>query len=388
MGHGSSQDDKRVMSGGDAVIRVNIPRRLPHDHDIVVGNGAIAGLPKRLHELGLPNAALIISGKTIFKLHGAKLVDVLSRQGFKEIEVALFVDKERNKTLKTFQTLCGKVADLEQRVRAKAIIMNLGGGVVMDVGAFVAACYDRGRAYVQLPTTLLGNVDCGIGGKCGVNYRGKNLIGAFHQPQLVLSDVSFLETLPPREMRSGLAEVIKYGIILDKKLFDSLDDAIPLIIGRDFSVLERISVRCLQIKADIVKRDEKDTKGIRAKLNFGHTIGHALEAATDYRRYTHGEAIAIGMVCACDMGERLRISPPGITKEAERLCRLAGLPISIADKGVKVDTVMTFMKHDKKFVGVRNRFILPQGKIGNGIVQDNIDEGLIKDVIAKRIAIG
>lgn len=363
------------------IIPVKIPGKQPHD--IIVGCDILGDLPACIESLGLSRNVFIISSPTIFGLHGERMRALFNRDGW-SVDVATFPDGEENKTVQAWYKLSGDVASAETTREAKVLVLNLGGGVVGDVGAFVAACYDRGRDYVQVPTTLLGDVDCGIGGKCGVNHAsGKNKIGQFHQPRLVLAELSFLRTLPRREIQSGLAEVIKYGVSLDAKLFDALEELVPRIIGMDMSAVEQAVIRCFELKTGIVVQDERDTLGIRAKLNFGHTVGHALEAATNYARYRHGEAIAIGMVCACDIAVRLKMIPLEMTSRVEALCKQAGLPTFVSS-GVSVDSIMSFMRHDKKFVGgVKNKFVLPTA-IGATTLVPNIDEGLIRDVLRIR----
>ncbi len=363
-------------------ISVKIPGR--HKYDILVGSGILSCLPVRIQELELSKSVLIVSNPTVFGLYGASVSSILTDGGCRVVGTAIFPDGETHKTLASFQDICGAINDAEVACAEKVLIVNLGGGVVTDVGAFVAACYDRGRDFVNVSTTLLGDVDSGIGGKCGVNFRGKNLIGQFHQSRLTVADTDVLRTLPAREVASGLAEVIKYGVSLDAKFFDDLTTNIKQIVKLEPDAISGVVAACCRMKADIVAQDEFDTKGIRAKLNFGHTIGHALEAATDYRIYSHGEAIAIGMICACEIAERLGIFGAEEAKKVESLCVSAGLPVRI--KGdVDADAIMRFMKHDKKFVNGKNRFVLPTA-IGTAVLKEGIDEAVIRDVIAGRMS--
>ncbi len=365
---------------GLTTIRVAIPGKPAHD--ILVGTDILAELPKRITSLELSKDVLIISSPNIYGLYGDLLCVMLREGGCDRIEHALFPDGEEHKNLESYQQLLGRVRETEEEFGYKLLILNLGGGVVGDVGGFVAATYDRGRDYIQLPTTLLGDVDCGIGGKTGVNFLGKNLIGAFHQPQLVLADLSFLKTLPLREIRSGLAEVIKYGVILDADLFAYVETHADSALALDAEVITRIVRRSFELKARTVEQDERDNRGIRAKLNFGHTVGHALEAATNYVKYTHGEAIAIGMLCACEIAERLGMFAAAQTQRVEALCQAVGLPTHF--EGASIDDIMRYMQHDKKFVGRKNRFVLPR-TIGDVVLRTEIDKTLIRWVLKGRM---
>jgi 3-dehydroquinate synthase len=366
-------------------IPVQIPGR--PEHDIILGTDILSELPKHITRLKLSRSALIISSPVISELYGAKVAKVLTDAGFDPVRFALFRDGEEHKTIESWQSLLVAANEIEEQSETRLLFINLGGGVVGDVGAFAAACYGRGRDYIQIPTTLLGHVDCGIGGKCAINFtfgvgEAKNLIGVFHQPRLVLVDLKFLKTLPPYEIRSGLAEIIKYGMIADPSLFAYVEAKLADILTCNLAVLEPVIEKCLKLKVDVVERDERDSLGIRAHLNFGHTIGHALETATNYGTYSHGEAISIGMLCACEIAERLGKIDSSVTRRLEALLERAGLPTKMS---AKADAVLESMKHDKKFKAGVNLFILPTA-IGKVTLEEGIDPAIIRSVVEGRIA--
>ncbi len=252
------------------------------------------------------------------------------------------------------------------RLDRRSFVVALGGGVVGDLSGFVAATYLRGLAWVQVPTSLLAQVDSSVGGKVGVNLKaGKNLVGAFHQPRLVMCDLTTLETLPPRELRSGLGEVIKYGIIQDAQLFRRLERDLDRLLRLDASTLAPVVARCCALKAAVVGRDETEG-GRRAILNFGHTIGHALEATSGYGRYLHGEAIAIGQVAAAHLSARLLGLPRRDLDRIRRLFERAGLPTSVRLNRRQRDRVFEAMRLDKKAAAGEVRFVLAE-RLGRAV---------------------
>jgi 3-dehydroquinate synthase len=287
--------------------------------------------------------------------------------GFKFIDVAvdcaIIPDGEQFKTLETVEKLYK--AAYKAGVDRSTCVVALGGGVVGDIAGFFAATYLRGLPCIQVPTTLLAMVDSSVGGKTGVDLPGgKNLVGAFHQPKLVWIDPATLETLPPRHLRNGMAEVIKYGIIKDAALFARLEKMYPdndTAASLLPSQLARIIFDCCSIKARVVKKDEFETKGLRETLNFGHTFGHALETATRYRDYLHGEAVAIGMVMAARCAKEMGILSPAHCGRIERLISRAGLPTDpgLIQSPVTPDTLVSLMLRDKKAKGGSIRLILP-----------------------------
>jgi 3-dehydroquinate synthase len=245
----------------------------------------------------------------------------------------------------------------------KSFIVALGGGVVGDLAGFVAATYLRGIPFVQAPTTLLAQVDSSVGGKTGVNLKaGKNLVGAFYQPQLVLCDLDALKTLPKREYISGLAEVIKYGVIYDAVLFAQLERNLPKLLQRDAATLRNVIARCCEIKAEVVGQDETES-GLRAILNFGHTIGHAIENSSGYGKFLHGEAISIGQVAAAKLSQKILGLPSGDAERIEKLFVCAGLPVKTRLNAALRKKLLAAMLLDKKVSGGEVKFVLAK-KIG------------------------
>jgi 3-dehydroquinate synthase len=254
---------------------------------------------------------------------------------------------------------------VQSKLNRDATILALGGGVVGDIGGFAAACYQRGIGYVQVPTTLLAQVDSSVGGKTGVNHTGgKNLIGAFYQPRAVIADTEVLNTLPDRELRAGLAEVIKYGCVWDPLLFEWLDKNIALLLARNPAALTYAISRSCEIKATVVARDERE-QNLRAILNFGHTFGHAIEAATAYETYLHGEAVALGMLIAADLSQRLGMIPAGICARIRDLLVRTGLPTEAPHIGAA--KALELMNMDKKVLGGTVRLVLLE-KLGRAVI--------------------
>jgi 3-dehydroquinate synthase len=329
-----------------------------------------AGVAQRLSSIlddqSAPARRFVVSSAPIWRLHG----NAVSR-AFKEDPI-LIPDGERYKNLQTV----GRIYDALIRVSADraTTIVALGGGVVGDVAGFAAATYLRGVPVVHVPTTLLAQVDSAIGGKVGVNHSlGKNLIGAFHQPLAVVADPTFLETLPRREFRAGLYEVVKYGMIASRSLFDRVNADLPAIFARDAATLLPIITECCQIKGRIVELDERES-GPRRALNFGHTAGHALEAITKYRRFRHGEAVAYGMLVATDLAVRRgAVAPPDRDALASLITRMGPLP-PIGD--LSSAQAIEAMGHDKKVVAGRLHFVLPTSIGTTGVVTDVTEKEL------------
>ena len=266
------------------------------------------------------------------------------------------------------------------RLERKSFIVALGGGVVGDLAGFVAATYLRGIPFVQVPTTLLAQVDSSVGGKTGVNLKaGKNLVGVFYQPQLVLCDLDTLKTLPKREYVSGLAEVIKYGIIYDAKLFAQLERNLPKLLQRDAATLAAVVARCCEIKAEVVGQDETES-GLRAILNFGHTIGHAIENSSGYGKFLHGEAISIGQVAAAKLSQKILGLPANDVERITNLFQRAGLPVKIKLNPVQRKKLFAAMKLDKKVSGGEIKFVLAE-KIGKVVWGQRVATDLIERVL-------
>jgi 3-dehydroquinate synthase len=301
----------------------------------------------------------------------------LARAGFEPVLVTIPAG-ERSKNMRQVEACYNSLA--QHRLERGSFVVALGGGVVGDLAGFVAATYLRGLAYLQVPTSLLAQVDSSVGGKTGVNLRsGKNLVGSFYQPRLVLCDLDTLETLPARELRSGLAEVIKYGVIYDRRLFVRLERQLPELLALNSSRMASVVARCCEIKADVVRQDEKEG-GLRAILNFGHTIGHAIENSVGYGKYLHGEAIAIGQVAAAWLSVLMLGLSRGEVRRIAHLLEQAGLPTSIRLGTRRREKLLAAMKLDKKVQGGEIRFVLAEqiGRVrfGQRVPAAQIDEAL------------
>lgn len=288
----------------------------------------------------------------------------------------LFDDAEPRKNLRTVELMCRGLA--RAGADRGALLVAVGGGVVGDVAGYVAASYLRGVALVHVPTTLVAQVDSAIGGKTGVNLpEGKNLVGAFYPPRLVVTDLNLLRTLPDREYRSGLAEVIKYGVIADEKLFAFLEKNLDRVLRRDGAALQYLIPRCVQIKADVVGRDERES-GLREILNFGHTFGHALESVTRYRRFQHGEAVAWGMMTAALLGHELGLMPANDVSRIVRLVRRIG-PVPAWPR-VTPGALIEAMRADKKTRRGALRFVL-SSRIGQARSVEDVPLEAVESVL-------
>lgn len=327
----------------------------PRSYDIEIGSGILVGAA-RLCEADADGAhTVIITDDHVDELYTEPVADALVEQGC-EVDILVVEAGELSKSPEVAAELWEKM--LDEGADRKSAVVALGGGVVGDLAGFVAATFGRGLALVQIPTTLLAQVDSSVGGKVGINLPGaKNMVGAFWQPRGVLIDVDVLDTLPDREYRAGLAEVVKYGVIQDGEFFAYLEEHIDAINGRDRAVLSRIVERCCRLKADVVEQDEREETGLRAILNYGHTFGHAFEAATDYETLLHGEGVAIGMLCASRLAERLGRVDAAFTARQHDLLTAFGLPTAVPN--VSHDDLIDLMYHDKKVDRGRLRFVLP-----------------------------
>lgn len=362
-------------------VRLKLHHGEDRSYDIDIGLNILDKIGNFVKNLNIGKDIFIITDRKVEKLYAQQVIKNFRAAGFSNIGKFIISDGEQSKTLDTVKEIYEKVYDFDKYQDKKIVIVTLGGGVVGDMGGFIAQTYRRGINYIQIPTTLLGQVDCGFGGKVGVNLKeAKNLIGGFWQPRLVYMDLSVLKTLDLRELRSGLAEVIKYGVIKDPHLFKYIEERIGQILHYDLNCLNHIILTCVKIKAKIAQSDERDEKDIRIILNFGHTVGHAIEAASNYKIYKHGEAISIGMLCAGEISCRLGLLGNKDFLRLDNLIENAGLPNKI--KKCSLPDIMKSMMHDKKFVGGINRFVLPI-KIGKVKIIDGIEESLIKEVIRK-----
>jgi 3-dehydroquinate synthase len=323
-------------------------------YDVVCARGALSQSASLIARLGGLTGAYILSSPNVWRNWGAALTRAL-RPAHKN-RIVLFEDAEAEKGLRNVHAICRAL--VHAGADRQSALVAVGGGVVGDVAGFAAAIYLRGVRLVQIPTTLVAQVDSSLGGKTGVNLpEGKNLVGAFHPPELVIADPEFLCTLPHREFRSGLFEVVKYGVIADKELFDFLEQRMPAVLRRDPAALSWIIPRCIAIKARVVGEDERDT-GLRQILNFGHTLGHALETVTNYRRFAHGEAIGWGMMAAT----LLALATGRLSEsEASRIIRLVASVGPLPSlKGIRASQLRPIVAGDKKAHGGRVRWVLPR----------------------------
>jgi 3-dehydroquinate synthase len=328
-------------------------------YTITIGSGLLSN--RELLEQQIPGRdLLIVTNTTVAKLYRAKLAGSFVQR---RIADCILPDGEQHKTLQT----AGWVIDalVANKLNRDATLLALGGGVVGDIAGFAAACYQRGIGYVQIPTTLLAQVDSSVGGKTGVNHPGgKNLIGAFYQPRAVIADTDVLATLPDRELKSGLAEVIKYGCVWDPLLFEWYDRNIPKLLARDADALTYAIGRSCEIKATVVARDERERE-LRAILNFGHTFGHAIEAATGYEKYLHGEAVGLGMLMAADLSLRLGMIDAALKERLRDILARTGLPTEAPRIGAA--RAFELMQMDKKVLAGAVRLVLLE-KLGRAII--------------------
>jgi 3-dehydroquinate synthase len=353
-------------------------RRYP----IVVGQGLLSKAGALLLKLGFDAPPVVVANPTILRLHGTTLEKSL-QQVYGHTAIISIGDGERFKNHATLM----KIYDGLFRIHAdrRSWILAFGGGVVGDIAGFAAATFMRGIPYVMAPTTLLAQVDSSIGGKVGLNViQGKNLIGAFHQPAAVLSDTEALTTLPGRELASGLYEVIKCGAIRSERLLRYLEQRLPEILDRRTQAMEHIVVEAARIKAEVVASDERES-GLRMILNYGHTVGHAFEAATEYKKFKHGEAVAWGMIAALEYGGELGLLPADKSARVIRLIRRVGHLPSI--KGISAESLWNAMVRDKKFRSGDIRMIfLP--KLGDAEVRAGIDAVSLRQFLMRFIAGG
>lgn len=359
------------------IIKLNLKK---YPYNIIVGINIINSLGIYLKKINIGCDAYVITNQCIKNKYSKILDKALKESGF-SVKFKLVPDTEKSKSIEQLYRIIKDIAGYDKN--KSVFIIALGGGVIGDLSGFVASIYKRGIPYIQIPTTLLAQVDSSIGGKTAVDLlQGKNLVGAFYQPRLVLSDIGTLKTLNPKQLRSGLAEVIKYGIIKDRGLFTYLEKNYKKILSLKTESLEFIVNRSSRIKAEIVRQDEREEKGIRTILNFGHTIGHALEAAGGYKGYNHGEAVAIGILIASDISLALGSLSDKNQKRIEKIIEVMGLPTRI--KGISANNILKSYYHDKKFIGARNRFVLIDD-IGNPKITENVPLELITDILKKRI---
>jgi 3-dehydroquinate synthase len=344
---------------------------------IKVGGGLLPRLGAECAALKLGQRCAVITDSNAGKKFARAALKSLAASGFEPVLVTVPAG-EKSKRIAVVEQCYDELA--AHRLERKSFIVALGGGVVGDLAGFVAATYLRGIPFVQVPTTLLAQVDSSVGGKTGVNLKaGKNLVGAFYQPRLVLCDLDTLKTLPKREYVSGLAEVIKYGIIYDAVLFAQLEHNLPKLLQRDAATLAAVVARCCEIKAEVVGEDETEG-GLRAILNFGHTIGHAIENSSGYGKFLHGEAISIGQVAAAKLSHKILGLPSGDVARIEKLFIHAGLPVKFKANAGQRKKLFTAMQLDKKVCGGEVKFVLAD-KLGRVKFGCKVPAGVIDQVL-------
>jgi 3-dehydroquinate synthase len=347
-------------------VRISLPD--DRHYEIRIGAGLTgdaaswAGLPKAA-------AAVIVSNETVAPLYAERLRTMLAA-AYGRVDLVTLPDGEQHKDWASLNRICDHL--LAEALDRKTVLFALGGGVIGDMTGFAAAIYMRGVPFVQVPTTLLAQVDSSVGGKTAINHPlGKNMIGAFYQPVRVIADLDTLDTLPDRELRAGLAEVIKYGPIADAGFLCWIEDNLDALLARDKAVLAYAVRRSCEIKADVVGQDERE-QGLRAILNFGHTIGHAIEAGMGYGAWLHGEAVACGMVLAADLSHRVGRMPAGFVERLRTLIERAGLPVVPPKLGA--ERYLQLMRVDKKAESGAIRFVLIEslGRAGLHAVPDAV----------------
>ena len=354
-------------------------KSLKQNYAILVGSGLLSKAGLLVKKVFNPGCrVMLVTQKTVPVGHRKKTEVSLRKAGFQVFFYYLPQGEKAKSAQELFRLIAALLKNGFERGDA---IAALGGGVTGDVSGFAAACYLRGIRYVQVPTTLLAQVDSSIGGKTAVNTpEGKNLVGAFNPPVMVISDVDTLKTLPSRELRAAMAEVIKYGVIADPKLFSFLEKNTAQIIEKRPTALARIVYDSARIKAGVVSRDEFETKGERMSLNYGHTFGHGVEGALQYQKLVHGEAVALGMLMAAEMSVRLGLCSGDFQRRQLQLIRSFDLPVSLDRLGIQTQEIFRVMAHDKKKKSGKLRFILPE-KIGCVSVVTGAEDAAIHSVI-------
>lgn len=341
-------------------------------YKIYLGEGILDRLAEEISAQN-PSSVLVVTNVTVGVLYAKKVCEISSK--ICRTEVVYLPDGERYKSWAAFSEILEALAQM--KADRHSLVIALGGGVVGDMAGFAAATYMRGIDFIQVPTTLLALVDSSVGGKTGMNMRaGKNLLGAFHQPKAVIADTAFLTTLPRREVSAGLAEIIKHGLLADAKYFDEIERDIDKLTALDHEVVARVVARSCQIKAAVVSRDAKE-KGERAKLNLGHTFGHAIEKLAGYGTWLHGEAVACGLVLAARASQKLGKISSSDVQRIIALVKRAGLPTEIP--GISLSKAIEAMKSDKKSSGGVIRFVLLNA-IGEAYV-DELPENILEEVL-------
>jgi 3-dehydroquinate synthase len=360
------------------IVPVNLG---PRSYSIHVEAGALATVGGRLGALGVGRRAALVTDASIRRLHGGAVAGSLETAGF-AVTVIEVPEGEAAKTLAVAEHCWDRV--LAAGLDRTSTILGLGGGAIGDLAGFVAATYMRGMNFVTLPTTVLAQVDASIGGKTAIDHpRAKNLIGAFHQPRMVVVDPAVVVTLPEREFRSGLAEIVKHGIVLERSYFEEVARDATGLLGRRLDVLERIIGGSCRLKASVIERDPEETSELRFALNYGHTIGHALEAATAYQRWTHGEAVSLGIAAEARLARHIGIADDSTVTTQEDLLGSLGLPVR-ADR-IDVAAVLAAITRDKKARDGRVPFVLAP-RLGEFRVVYDVPVGAIQAALQALVA--
>ncbi len=361
-------------SAAVTTLRVEVPLSAP-GYDALYGAGLLARLPRLLADRAIGGRVVVCSDSHVAALHGQRLLTALAAGGASRAALWTMAAGEEHKTLATVEQAYGWLAT--ERVERGDIVVALGGGVVGDLVGFAAATYLRGVRLVQAPTTLVAQVDSALGGKVGVDLpAGKNLVGAFHQPALMVADTTVLATLPEREWRAGLAEVLKHGVIRDRELLDLLRDERAAVLGRAPGVVARIVARAAAVKVDVVREDPLE-HGLRRILNYGHTLGHALERVAGYGVVRHGEAVGWGMAAAARIGERVGLCAAGFVEWQDDLLRSYGLLDAASLPRVAADALIAATRLDKKSAGGRINWILPR-EPGDVVVTSDVPDDAVQ----------
>ena len=352
-------------------------------YPILVGWGLLDELGERLLNLGLKGTVYIISDDKVFPLYGRRAHVSLQRSNI-EAHCYILPAGEQSKSLKLAEAIYEWL--VERRAERGQLLIAVGGGVVGDLSGFVAATFLRGIPFVQAPTSMAAMVDASIGGKVAVNLpQGKNLVGAFHEPLMVVADVSALATLGKRELAEGWVEAVKHGLILDAGLFDTFEQHAEELMALEPEISEEVIRRSVAIKAQVVSEDERETLGLRTILNYGHTIGHAIEAATNYDRYLHGEAVSVGMMGAALISQRMGILSEEVVLRQQRLLERFNLPTSAPD--VEPGQVLRAMSLDKKTRGGSITWVLLEG-VGKAVLRRDVPTGLVEETLSTLVSTG
>ena len=361
------------MSSFAQTVRVNLAER---SYDIAIGAGNLADFGKFVTQRGRATHVVAITDDNVQQPHAVNTVESLVDEGI-DVDMISIQPGEPSKSIDLASGLWEGL--LELGADRKSIIVAVGGGVVGDLAGFVAATYARGLRFFQVPTSVVAQVDSSVGGKVGINLpEAKNMVGSFYQPAGVFIDTATLETLPEREYRSGLAEVVKYGVILDAEFFEYLENNAAAINQRDQEVLINVIARCCRLKADVVEKDEREESGLRAVLNYGHTFGHAFEALSGYGTLLHGEAVSIGICCAARLAEILGRVDKKFVERQRNLLNVLNLPIETPK--LDADKILDSMMHDKKVEHGKLRFILPS-RMGSVELVGNIESDDVRDAL-------